>query len=258
MTAETIDRQPDPGTGGRASPAAGAGARMLRAALDPSFVAFLLVSLALALAFVFSPELDLEFQALFYREGEGFFLKDSLFPQAFYWGIRRATVPVVGVLILLLLASAIGRVRARGVNPKVVAVLLLTVGIGPGLVVNALFKDNWGRARPSQIVEFGGTKRFTPAFVPSDQCTHNCSFVAGHPSMVFAAFAAALMLRRRRRAAVAGVAVLGGLAGLGRILQGGHFLSDTVFSGVFVFLVAWALVNLFPGPRTGARTSARP
>ncbi len=251
MTAETPDRQPDPGRGDRSSPAAEAGARLFRAALEPGFVAFLLVSLALALLFVFSPELDLGFQALFYRDGEGFFLRDSLFPQASYWGIRWATVPVAAALILLLLASAIRGVRARGVNPRVVAVLVLALGIGPGLVVNTLFKDNWGRARPSKIVEFGGTMRFTPAFVPSDQCDRNCSFVAGHPSLLFAAFAAALMLRRRRRAAIAGVAVLGGLAGLGRIMQGGHFLSDVIFSGVFVFLVAWALVNLVPGPRTG-------
>ena len=213
-----------------------------RAILEPSFIAFLLCSLALALVFVLSPELDLEFQALFYRGGEGFFLKDSLFAVALEEIILFLPVPAVPVLIVLLVAGLIRAARPRGIDPRIPAALLLTLAIGTGVVVNGLFKDNWGRARPAQIVEFGGAKRFTPAFVITDQCERNCSFVAGHPSVVFALFAVALMLRRRRRAAIAAVAVLGALAGLGRVMQGSHFLSDVIFSGVFTYLVAWAMV----------------
>ncbi len=218
------------------------GGALPRAILEPSFIAFLLCSLALALVLVLLPELDLEFQALFYRGGEGFFLKDSLFAVALDELILFLPVPAVPVLIVLLVAGLIRAARPRGIDPRIPAVLLLTLAIGTGVVVNGLFKENWGRARPAQIVEFGGAKRFTPAFVITDQCERNCSFVAGHPSVVFALFAVALMLRRRRRAAIATVAVLGALAGLGRIMQGSHFLSDVIFSGVFTYLVAWAMV----------------
>lgn len=232
--------------------------RVVRASLEPSFVAFLLCSLALALVFALSPELDLEFQALFFRGGEGFFLKDSLFAGAFYRLIPVFTWVAAAVLLALLVAGRFRAVRARGLDPRIPAVLLLTLAIGPGLVVNALFKDNWGRARPSQIVEFGGDKRFTPAFAISDQCERNCAFVAGHPSVLFALFAGALMLRRRRRAAIATVAVLGALAGLGRVMQGGHFLSDVIFSGVFTYLVAWAVVLAVMPPTPRATPAGGP
>jgi lipid A 4'-phosphatase len=111
------------------------------------------------------------------------------------------------------------------------------------LVVNAVFKEHWGRARPRDITEFGGTRTFTPAFVISDQCERNCSFVSGHASLPFAFAALGFLLRRRRWAIYAGAAAFGGLVGFGRIVQGAHFLSDVVFSGVFVFLVAYLLAH---------------
>ena len=53
----------------------------------------------------------------------------------------------------------------------------------------------------SQIAEFGGDKRFTPAFVPSDQCARNCSFPAGDPAVGFYFVAAGLPGRRAAAAA---------------------------------------------------------
>src|SRR5690606_35107872 len=57
---------------------------------------------------------------------------------------------------------------------------------------------------------------------------------------------------RRRALAVAGVTVLGALAGLGRMMQGGHFLSDVIFAGVFVYAVAWLLEKLLLDPGVAA------
>ncbi|HBH49073.1 MAG TPA: PAP2 family protein, partial [Bacteroidales bacterium] len=37
--------------------------------------------------------------------------------------------------------------------------MILTIVLGPGLLVNATFKDNWGRPRPNEIVEFGGKEK---------------------------------------------------------------------------------------------------
>ncbi|MCK5489778.1 MAG: phosphatase PAP2 family protein, partial [Gemmatimonadetes bacterium] len=48
--------------------------------------------------------------------------------------------------------------------------------------------------------------------------------------------------RRRNRIFVA-AAALGLVAGFGRIVQGGHFLSDVVFSGIAVFAVVWVLAT---------------
>lgn len=122
------------------------------------------------------------------------------------------------------------------------AFLLLSLAVGPGLVVNTLFKDHWGRARPAQVIEFGGEKRFGPAFVPSDQCASNCAFPAGDPAMGFflvsAGFLVAPLWRRR---AVGGAIALGAVIGVARMAQGAHFLSDVIASGFLVFATSWAL-----------------
>ncbi|MFO0918449.1 MAG: hypothetical protein U0872_09060, partial [Planctomycetaceae bacterium] len=38
--------------------------------------------------------------------------------------------------------------------------LVLLIAIGPGLIVNVGFKQNWGRPRPHEVKEFGGAYAF--------------------------------------------------------------------------------------------------
>ena len=205
---------------------------------------FVVVSVGFAVLLRLVPEIDLWIQGFFYRQGESFFLADAPFAQFFYKGIKWMTpVLVVGLIAVIGLGLSRSLRRITGLRRPAI-VLLACLAIGSGLVVNAVLKDNWGRARPSQITEFGGQKAFTPPFVIADQCARNCSFVAGHPSILFAFFGLALFARRRRALAIATVAVLGGLAGLGRMMQGAHFLSDVLFSGVFMFVTAWLLYRL--------------
>ncbi len=88
--------------------------------------------------------------------------------------------------------------------------------------------------RAVQITEFGGSKHFTPALEPSTECDHNCSFVAGDPSLGFVLLAFAIVLKRRRSRAAGWSIAIGTLIGLMRIAQGGHFLSDVIFCGILV------------------------
>jgi len=125
--------------------------------------------------------------------------------------------------------------------------------IGPGLLVNTLFKDNWGRARPSQVEEFGGTKQFTRAALPADQCAKNCSFVSGHASVGFFFLAFAYVWPRRRILWLASGTALGLGIGLVRIMQGGHFFSDVIFCGIVVYLSARVLHALMFRPATETR-----
>jgi len=129
-----------------------------------------------------------------------------------------------------------------------------TLALGPGLVVNTLIKDHSGRARPVTITEFGGERRFSPAFVVADQCPSNCSFVSGHAAFgampVAGAFLAAT--RRRRRAWLAAGFGSGFLVGLGRMASGAHFASDVVVAVFIVYFVAaacaFALLRARAGP----------
>lgn len=120
--------------------------------------------------------------------------------------------------------------------------------VGPGLVANVIFKDNWGRARPREIVEFGGTKPFTRPLLPADNCDSNCSFFSGEASSSFMTFySLAAAAPQYAVPLVAAGTAIGLVSGLIRMSQGGHFLSDVLFAGVFMALTAMALRWLLLG-----------
>jgi len=124
--------------------------------------------------------------------------------------------------------------------------LAVCLAAGPGLVANLVFKDQWGRARPKQIVEFGGSKTFTPPLLLASQCKRNCSFVSGEAASTYVVFYAAAVLLPQWSAPLVIAGTVGGLAtGLIRMSQGAHFLSDIIFAGVFmaltVLVVRWLM-----------------
>lgn len=205
-----------------------------------------LLAALLAVVFLLWPELDLATSRLFYADGQWTAWRDSLPAQLLYRG-----VPPLGQGILLALALVLvfgfrcawPRLRAWR-TPA--AFLLVAALLGQGLLVDQGLKNHLGRARPSQIVDFGGDKRFTPAFVPSDQCARNCSFASGH--VAAAAFVMGFgwlgpAARRRRWLAISLLAAAA--MGSVRILQGGHFLSDVVFAWFATYFSFWLSERLF-------------
>jgi lipid A 4'-phosphatase len=204
---------------------------------------------AAAVFFLLLPGVDLWASGLFYRPEGGFFLAQSAPVRAIYVGVPYLTdAIVVGIIALYLGGLLRGRPLLR-VDGRSAAYLLLALGLGPGLLVNTVLKDHWGRARPSQVTEFGGHEPFTPAPLPAANCWRNCSFPAGHPAMGFYLVSFAFLVRdtRRRRVAEAGAIAAGAVFGLARLAQGGHFLSDVVFSGILVYGVSWALYQALLG-----------
>jgi lipid A 4'-phosphatase len=193
----------------------------------------LLPALAVALLLLaLSTLADLPLSRLFHQAGEGFFLDRAWPVQLLY----RGTPWLIGSVTAALLAALAwgAATRARHVR-NAAAYGLLALALGPGLVVNGVLKEHWGRPRPQQIVQFGGTASFVPALWPSRQCTHNCSFVSGHAAAGFFLITGAWIWPRRRRAwLIVGIGA-GGLIGLARIVQGGHFLSDVLGA----LLVVW-------------------
>ena len=112
--------------------------------------------------------------------------------------------------------------------------------LGPGLLVNVALKNHWGRPRPVQVEQFGGTERFMPWWQPNGDCKKNCSFVSGEASAAFWAIAPAALATAEWQPLTFGAAMVFGAAiSFSRIATGGHFLSDTIFAGVFTFLVIW-------------------
>lgn len=195
---------------------------------------------------VLMPSVDLWASGLFYRPGEGFFLGDWPVFHAIHNGLPDVVAAFVALVAALLLVTLVRRSTVCGLNSRAAFFLLLSLALGPGLTVNTIFKDHWGRARPAQIVAFGGDKKFSPAFVPSDQCARNCSFPAGDPAMGFYLVSVAFLapMPRQRRCGIAGALALGAGLGVVRLAQGGHFLSDVVASGFLVYGVSWLLHRL--------------
>jgi membrane-associated PAP2 superfamily phosphatase len=114
----------------------------------------------------------------------------------------------------------------------------LTYLLGPLVMANLVLKEHWGRARPEQLAQFGGTEAFTPAWMPSQ--FGGPSFVSGEVALVAATCAVALLFRGRMRALMALVGLVPTLAMAAlRVIQGGHFLSDVLFAMLFTWLAAW-------------------
>ncbi len=149
------------------------------------------------------------------------------------------------VCVLLYVASLISERWMWRVAPMQVFYLGLTLLIGPGLIVETLLKPHWGRARPDDISEFGGSATFSPAWQMSDQCDGNCSFVSGHAAVAFWLTAYAFILPARWRVPVLIVGIVLGFAmGIVRIAQGAHFLSDIATAGLIVIAVNEILARL--------------
>lgn len=224
---------------------------LARAMLRASLVA----GLCLAPVFLAFPSIDLSVAALGFEPGNGF----PANREPPWTTVRPIIYGSMYVVIGATLVALAWRLLSRW-TPKPPAFLpstrtalyvLLCVAIGPGLVVNALLKENWGRPRPAQIEDFGGTNRFAPPFLMSDQCARNCSFVSGEAAAAFSLVALGLALPRRSRvrpaALVAAGLAFGAAAGFVRIMQGGHFLSDVVYAGLITCFVCAALYGLFFG-----------
>lgn len=123
---------------------------------------------------------------------------------------------------------------------------LLVVALGLGVAVDWVLKDHFGRPHPYQTHVFTGDQDFVPAFHYRPLCELNCSFVSGHAAGGFVWMAWGMWGPRRRRLTwlAAGVAA-GSFIGAARIMQGGHFLSDVVFSGWVIWLTTQAIRSLW-------------
>ncbi|MBK1618133.1 hypothetical protein CKO42_06675 [Lamprobacter modestohalophilus] len=136
-------------------------------------------------------------------------------------------------------STAVWRISGRQLG-----FLLLLLALVPGLIVNQVFKEHWGRARPIQLEPFGGHRTFTPAFVVSDQ--NGGSFSSGH--VAAAAWLVAVPVVLFGVSSIwTGVALLYLLAMvLARMAAGAHFLSDTLTSILLVWLGFLILQRLLP------------
>lgn len=211
---------------------------------DLNFSLILLLFMVIA----FSPVADIWFSGLFYGP-HGFYLANGWLSWMIKYGFP-------GVLVLLgwsifgiwLWGYTHHYKWIAGINTKVMMFVTGSMVLGPGLIVNGIFKTFWGRARPYEITTFGGIKQFSPPMVISNQCNLDCSFMSGHTAIGFWVVCFAFLVPcSHRKAAIGGALLFGSLLGLARIAQGLHFFSDVFFAAVItISVIVWMHYKLFP------------
>ena len=111
------------------------------------------------------------------------------------------------------------------------------------LLINLFLKNLWGRARPGDILDFGGDYIFSPWYEITSACSSNCSFVSGDAAVGFSII---IMYFLTKKIAYVYVSVVSGfLLGFIRIAEGGHFFSDILFAGIFVILINFILFKVY-------------
>ncbi len=217
------------------------------------------VSVLLALIPTAWPALDLGAASLFFDGTPA-----SPSSQWFWVEFINLYAPAIfrGMLVLALVGWLIATFTPKWKTWRLLLAFLVLAGtLGPGAVVNLVFKDNWNRARPYQVENFGGQSQFTRAGVITDQCDANCSFVSGHVACgIF--WASLLLLRRRQTVLWISTGVVSGLLiGFARMSDRAHFLSDVLWAWPITLMTSWLvwklLVYLYrkPPAATGAAST---
>lgn len=203
-----------------------------------------IISFILLLLVTFIPAMDIDFSKLFYDSENGFIYRNNIIVKLFF-----VIIPIL-IKILLLITSVYLLyliIKYKSFSKIILSwsfYLIIATAIGPGLLVNSILKENFGRARPIQIVNFNGAKNFTRAFSITNECVHNCSFSSGHAAMGYSFTSFAYIFPYIFFTRIYSVALcFGSLVGLSRILMGGHFLSD-VLASCFIILIVNHLVYL--------------
>ena len=205
------------------------------------FIVFLLVAVLLTVG----PSFDLFFSSLFYR-GNNQFLLQSFYPVTIFFRNILLPITLFYILIVPLISKLIPINKIYfdySFSIKEILFVWVALCINLILVINLFFKIFWGRARPGDVLEFGGEDNFSPWYQISDACSSNCSFVSGDAAVGFSLIVLYFVTKNKKYAYLS---ILFGLAlGAIRIAEGGHFLSDVVFSAIIVFLSSYIIKKIF-------------
>jgi lipid A 4'-phosphatase len=207
-------------------------------------IGWLLLFLAFANLMLAFPGIDLAVAGWFYTPGAGFGALGTPWERLLYHSVE--VLMVAGNLALILVWVLNRRQRRRGaaallgLSGRKLALLLCLLALLPGLVVNQIFKEHWGRARPVQVSALGGDRPFTPAFVHTG--ARGGSFCSGHVAAAAYLIAVAHLLGGPRSGWFIAAVLYTALVGLARMAAGGHFLSD-VLASVFLVLLGYLLLR---------------
>ncbi|SDO63019.1 phosphatase PAP2 family protein [Phyllobacterium sp. OV277] len=227
-------------------------------------ISLIILWAALAILFNHVPEIDKSVTSLF------FFASDCVttigakicgdFPAAevpLLKTLRRAfyALPIVAasVIVTIALRDLASGLRWSHERIRISTVALITLAVGPGLLVNAFMKEFIGRPRPANALLFGGEQPFVAAAQWSNACQHNCSFVSGEAAgIAWLICLLPLWPHEVRRRLALPIMVIIIVTDVLRVAFGRHYISDVILgslSTVIVFCVLTCLCEIWTSRR---------
>lgn len=198
----------------------------------------LVLLIAMTVPFWVAP-IDINIQSFFYSAAHGWRFDVLPIVKIFY---KYGTLPGMILAGFYIVILGLGFLKDKFRNRRKEAmIILLTLLLGPALMVNVFFKSYSGRPRPRDVAEFNGKWKYQKVF-EFGTAGKGHSFPSGHASMGFLFCALFFALRDKNKNA-AKLFFFGGLGygtimGIGRMVQGAHFASDVIWAGGLTILAA--------------------
>lgn len=183
-----------------------------------------------------SPYLDQQLASLPYNYQTKYFYGEiSAWCKVIYYSVNVTTFLLILIpLVIVLLVAKKKLFFNANIIKRMVLITYISLAIGPGLLVNTFFKDEWGRPRPYQVIR--DHKPFSYPWQPHFGNSKDNSFPSGHVSI--GAFIGVPFIAARRKYLGVSLCILGTIVvGIVRFLQGGHYFSDILMAAIIVWLV---------------------
>lgn len=196
--------------------------------------------LLLLSALIIHWDLDRRIAGRFFSNISGWYLGNN---QPWRFLYHYGTIPGILLTVMALVGYLACLIKKRYRHwQHYFLLIVLTSVIGSGILVNAILKPYWGRPRPRETIEFGGALKYQPMYIPGEP-GFGSSFTCGHSTMGFIFITLFFFYRRSRALAIGGLIAglaIGSLLSLVRILQGAHYLSDSIWSfGIILLTATW-------------------
>ena len=194
---------------------------------------------------------DLRFSAHFFTDEKQWFLAKS---PPWIWLYEYGVIPGIFFSIISFLTWIFSHTKKKlAILRPYLLICALTPIIASALLVNVVLKDHTGRPRPREIKQFSGNWEYLPALqigIPG----RGHSFPCGHCSIAFTLTSGIVFWRLSRKFAILSLSlglIYGILMSLARIVQGGHFITDAMWSLGVVWLTLTTLYYfVYQPPRT--------
>ena len=206
---------------------------------------FITITLLISIVFFVFPNLDITFSGMFFSSDNKFIASENTWVIYF---VRKMILPLLALLSIFIPLAAI--IKHLFYKEKILNIcirdwiyFLSCLILGTGIIVNSILKNLWGRARPNETVIFGGDHPFSIPWLNVEYCDTNCSFVSGDVSFFTLSLALLIIFNKTSWNIFAYILIT--FISLLRIMEGDHFLSDTLIGFIITYLVIKALNSIF-------------